>query len=182
MNLFNCLFDGKTEEYLWYFIQSSFGFLGSEEEPHATDGGDDQEKDDNDAEHDCFETTVAALGLLPLVSAATAEAEAAEEGGKGHEGAEDDADQQGDVLHDDLLDVLHEDLSPGIGDAVQVGKVVLEKVVGEHVGLDDRIQEDVGDVVDDLHAPLVLIVTDSVIAFQWRMRVFTHCFGSLLIH
>ena len=70
-------------------------------------------------------TRLVPRGVL-LVTTAAAEAESAEQGGEGHEGAEDDADQQGDVLQDDLLDVLHEDLFPVavVGDAVQVGKVV----------------------------------------------------------
>ena len=177
MNLFNCQFDGKTREYLWYFIQSSFGFLGSEEEPHATDGGDDQEKDDDDAEHDCFETTVAALGLLPLVSEATAEAEATEEGGKGHEGTEDDADEQRDVLYNDLLNVVHKNINATAGNAVKIREIVTQEIVWEHVGLDDSIKEDVGDVINDLHPSLFFIVTDRIVAFQGWTRVFTHGFS-----
>ena len=176
MNLFHCQFDGKTEEYLWYFIQSSFGFLGPEEEPHAADGGDDQEKDDDDAEHDCFEPAIAAFGLILLVSAATAEAEAAEEGGKGHEGTEDDADEQRDVLYNDLLNVVHKNINATAGNAVKIRKVVFQEIVREHVGLDDSIQEDVGDVINDLHPSLVFIVTDTIIPFQRRTRVFTHSF------
>ena len=171
-----------SRQYLWNLVETTLGSLSSQEEPHAAHRGDDEEENEDDGQHDRLEPALLATPPVLLVPAAAAKAEAAEQGGEGHEGPEDDADQQGDVLHDDLLDVLHEDLSPGIGDAVQVGKVVFEKVVGEQVGLDDRIEEDVGDVVDDLHAPLVLIVTDTVIAFQWRMRVFPHGFRSLLIH
>ena len=158
--------------------------MSPQEEPHAAHRGDDEQENEDDGQHDRLEAALLAISPVLLVATAAAEAEAAEQGGEGHEGPEDDADQQGDVLQDDLLDVLHEDLFrvAVVGDAVQVGKVVFKKVVGEKVGLDDRIEEDVGDVIDDLHAPLVLIVTDSVIAFQWRMRVFTHGFRSLLIH
>ena len=171
-----------SRQYLWNLVETSLGLLSSQEEPHAAHGGDDEQENEDDGQHHRLEPALLATPPVLLVATAAAEAEAAEQGGERHEGPEDDADQQGDVLHDDLLDVLHEDLSPGIGDAVKVGKVVFEKVVGEQVGLDDRIEEDVGDVVDDLHAPLVLIVTDTVIAFQWRMRVFPHGFRSLLIH
>ena len=171
-----------SRQYLWNLVETTLGSLSPQEEPHAAHGGDDEQEDEDDGQHHCLEPALLAIPPVLLVATAAAEAESAEQGGEGHEGAEDDADQQGDVLQDDLLDVLHEDLSPGIGDAVQVGKVVVEKVVGEEVGLDDCIKEDVGDVVDDLHAPLVLIVTDTVIAFPWRMRVFPHGFRSLLIH
>ena len=171
-----------SRQYLWNLVETTLGSLSSQEEPHAAHRGDDEEENEDDGQHHRLEPALVATSPVLLVATAAAEAEAAEQGGEGHEGAEDDADQQGDVLHYDLLDVLHKDLSPGIGDAVQVGKVVFEKVVREQVGLDDRIEEDVGDVVDDLHAPLVLIVTDTVIAFQWRMRVFPHGFRSLLIH
>ena len=173
-----------SRQYLWNLVETTLGSLSPQEEPHAAHGGDDEEENEDDGQHDRLEPALLATSPVLLVATAAAEAESAEQGGEGHEGAEDDADQQGDVLQDDLLDVLHEDLFrvAVVGDAVQVGKVVFEKVVREKVGLDDRVKEDVGDVVDDLHAPLVLIVTDSVIAFQWRMRVFTHGFRSLLIH
>ena len=156
---------GKSREYLWYFVQTSFGFLGSEEEPHAADGGDDQEKDEDDAQHDGFEPAVAAFGLTFLVSAAAAEAEAAQEGGKRHEGTEDDADEQRDVLYNDLLDVVHKDISATTGNAVKIRKVVFQEIVREHVGLDDGIKEDVGDVVNDLHPSLAFIVTDTIVPF-----------------
>ena len=163
---------GKAKEYLWYFIQSSFGFLGPEEEPHAADGGDDQEKDEDDAQHDSFEPPVAALGVILLVAAAAAEAEAAEEGGEGHEGTEDDADEQRDVLNDDLLDVVHKDLIATAGNAVKIRKVVTQEIVGEHVRLDDGIKKNVGDVINDLHPSLVFIVTNCIVPFQGRMRVY----------
>ena len=173
-----------SRQYLWNLVETTLGSLSPQEEPHAPHRGDDEEENEDDGQHDRLEPALLATSPVLLVATAAAEAESAEQGGEGHEGPEDDADQQGDVLQDDLLDVLHEDLFrvAVVGDAIQVGKVVFEKVVGKQVGLDDRIEEDVGDVIDDLHAPLVLIVTDSVIAFQWRMRVFTHGFRSLLIH
>ena len=167
---------GKTREYLWYFVQTDFGFLGSEEEPHAADGGDDQEEDEDDAEHDGFEPPVTALRLSFLVSTATAEAESTEEGGKSHEGAEDDADEQRDVLYDDLLNVVHDNVNTTAGNTVKIGKVFTQEIVREHVGLDDSIKEDVGDVVNDLHPSLAFIVTNCIIPFQRRTRVFTHGF------